>query len=280
MARRLKLLVQLSTLAVAGAAALSACGGEGEGEGAEGEGSEGAKSSLSAPSAEGEGGGGSGGEGEGATASATDATDKPAYLSRLMMLHGHLKAGTALYAAGESSQAAVHMKHPHDELYMTLAPMMKAWGARDISPELNDLAQRVEGGMPVAGVEEAFASLRGAAARAAQASKPVLKETLLAAALTLRQAAAEYEEGVQDGAVVNPKEYQDAYGFVAVVVETLGGVEGADEAEKTAVAVAREQAALALAVAPTVAPPAKPEGKASTIYAAATRIELAALGLD
>lgn len=279
MARRLKLLVQLSTLAVASAAALSACG-EGESEGAEGAVGDGARSSVATPSTEGEGeglSGGSGAEGEGA---APTVTDKPAYLSQLMMLHGHLKAGTALYAAGESSQAVVHMKHPHDELYMTLAPMMTAFGARDISPELNDLAQRVEGGMPVAAVEEAFASLRGAALRAAEAAKPDLKETLLAVARTLRQAAAEFDEGVKDGAVVNLKEYQDAYGFIAVVVESLAGIDGANEPEKAAVAVAREQAALSLAAAQTVVPPAKLEGKASTIYAAATRVELAALGLD
>lgn len=275
--RRLKLLTSLSTLALAGAFALSGCGGKsGEGEGAEGEGAEGAAKSVAAPSGEGEGAASSEGEGEGATGAA----DKPAYLAQLMMLEGHLKAGAALYAAGEGSQAAVHMKHPHDELYMTLAPMLTAWGARDISSELNALTSAVESGMPVSAVEEAFVSLRSAATRAADASKPTLKETLLAAAKTLRQAADEYNEGVEDGKVVNAKEYQDAYGFTGVVVERLAAVEGANEAEKAAVAVSREQAALALAIVPAVTPPAKPEGKASTIYGAATRMELAALGLD
>lgn len=275
--RRLKLLASLSTLALAGALALSGCGGkEGEGEGAEGEGAEGAAKSVAAPAGEGEGAAGAEGEGEGAAM----ATDKASYLAQLMMLEGHLKASAALYAAGEGSQAAVHMKHPHDEIYATLAPMLTAWGARDISPELNALASTVESGMPVSAVEEAFISLRSAATQAAEASRPTLKETLLAAARTLRQAADEYNEGVKDGKVVNAKEYQDAYGFTGVVVERLASVEGANEAEKAAVAVSREQAAFALAIVPTVTPPARPGGKASTIYGAATRIELAALGLD
>jgi len=274
----MKLLTSLSTLAAAGALTLAGCGGKnGEGEGAEGEGADGAAKSVAAPAGEGEGAASAEGEGEGGI---PGATDKPAYLAQLMMLEGHLKAGTALYAAGEGSQAAVHMKHPHDELYMTLAPMLTAWGARDISPELHALASAVEGGMPVTAVEEAFTGLRAAATRAAETSKPNIKETLLAAAKTLRQAADEYNEGVKEGKVVNPKEYQDAYGFIGVVVERLTALEGASEVEKSAVAVARGQAALCLAVAPTVTPPAKPEGKASTIYGAATRIELAALGLD
>lgn len=273
--RSLKLLTSLSTLALAGALTLSGCGGKnGEGEGAEGEGAEGAAKSVAAPA--GEGAAGAEGEGEGAAM----ATDKASYLAQIMMLEGHLKAGAALYAAGEGSQAAVHMKHPHDEIYATLAPMLTAWGARDISPELNALASTVESGMPVSAVEEAFISLRSAATQAAEASRPTLKETLLAAARTLRQAADEYNEGVKDGKVVNAKEYQDAYGFTGVVVERLASVEGANEAEKAAVAVSREQAALALAIVPTVSPPARPGGKASTIYGAATRIELAALGLD
>lgn len=273
--RSLKLLTSLSTLALAGALTLSGCGGKnGEGEGAEGEGAEGAAKSVAAPA--GEGAAGAEGEGEGAAM----ATDKASYLAQLMMLEGHLKAGAALYAAGEGSQAAVHMKHPHDEIYATLAPMLTAWGARDISSELNALASTVESGMPVSAVEEAFISLRSAATQAAEASRPTLKETLLAAARTLRQAADEYNEGVKDGKVVNAKEYQDAYGFTGVVVERLASVEGANEAEKAAVAVSREQAALALAIVPTVSPPARPGGKASTIYGAATRIELAALGLN
>ncbi|MEQ1931448.1 MAG: hypothetical protein ABL957_13095, partial [Parvularculaceae bacterium] len=177
-------------------------------------------------------------------------------------------------------QAAVHMKHPHDELYMTLKPMIASYGARDIESELSAMAASVEGGLPVEKVEEALANVRAAAGLAADAAAPSLKETLLAAALTLRQAAAEYSEGVSDGAVVNLKEYQDAYGFMTTVVETLAAVEGETEQEKAAVAVSREQAALSLAAAPTVTPPRKLDGKASTIHGAAARVELAALALD
>jgi hypothetical protein len=273
--RRLKLLSGLSTLAAASALALSGCGKSGEGEGGEGEGavSPPAASPVSHHAAP------AGGEGEGEGGLAQPA-DKSSYLARLMMLHGHLKAGTALYAQGEGSLAAAHMKHPEDELYAGLKPMIAHYGVRDMAPELSALSASVEGGMPLDKVEEAFANVRAAAGLAAAASKPSLKETLLAVSALLREAAAEFDAGVEDGKVVNLKEYQDAYGFMTVAVETLGAVDGADEQEKTAVAVSREQAALSLAAAPSVAPPARIEGRSSTIYGAATRIELAARGLD
>lgn len=278
MARRLKLLSGLSTLAAAGALALGGCG-KGEGEGAEGEGAEGevaahsaAHSASSAPvPGKGEG---EGAEGEGGAVAA----DKPGYLASLMMLRGHLKAGAALYAAGSSTEAAVHMKHPHDEIYASLAPVMASYGAEDFSDALTALSDNVLAGAALDKVEEAHAGLRAAVNAASAAARPTLKDTLLAAARTLAEAGAEYDIGVKDGALVNAKEYQDAYGFIATVVEALGAVEGSSEQEKTAVAVAREQAALALAVAPGAIPPAT-LGRSTAIHGAAARIELAALAL-
>lgn len=269
MARRLKLLSGLSTLAFSGALALTACGGKGEGEGAEGEDT---RSVLA------------GAQGEGGTSESEVAlvagADKSVYLSQLMILRGHLKAGTMLYAAGEGSLAAAHMKHPHDEIFMTLQPMLTAYGATGLDSAVEALAASVADGMPVEKSEEAFAGVRNAVSDASASATPTLTESLLAASLTLRQAGLEFDEGVKNGVVVNLKEYQDAYGFIATVVEILATVEGDTEAEKAAVAAAREQAAIAFSAAPSVMPAAGVSAGSSPIYGAAARIELAALALD
>lgn len=270
--RRLKLLTGLSTVAFTGALALGACGGDGEGEGAN------TRSAPADQSGEGEGEGqGSEAEGEGAKSAVAD---KAAYLSQLMILRGHLKAGALLYAAGESGLAAAHMKHPHDELYVTLKPAMEAFGATGLDAELTGMSAAVEGGMPADAVDGAFRSVEAAARRAEAAAAPAIKDKLLASALTLRQAGVEFDEGVKDGAIVNAKEYQDAYGFIVAVVEMLGTVEGANPAEKDAVELARDQAALALGATPGVLPSAPLAGLSSAVYSAAARIEIAALGLE
>lgn len=269
MSRRLKLLAGLSTLAASGALALSGCGGGGsEGEGAEGEG-EGAQSAVATPAGEGEGG-------EGANAVAAD---KAEFIAQLMILRGHLKAGVVLYEAGDAGAAKAHMKHPHDEVYARLSPMFAAFGAQSVDAELEALAAAVESGAAANDVAEKFARISAAVARAIETSAPALQDRLLAASRTLRQAAVEFDEGVKDGVIVDAKEYQDAYGFTATVVEALAGVEGAGPAEKDAVAVARDQAALALAVTPTALSPQSVDGAAATIFGAAARIEIAALGL-
>ncbi len=268
--RRLKLVTGLSAIAL-GAASLGGCG-EGEGESAAK-----AQKGATAPSGEGEGGEGEGSEGEGE--GAATATDKASYLSQLMMLRGHLKAGGLLYASGDSTLAAAHMKHPHDELYASLKPAMESFGAQSFDGQLTAMASAVEGGQPSDAVDRTFASVREAVESASAASAPTIKDTLLAAALTLRQAGAEFDAGVEGGAIVNAKEYQDAYGFVATVVEILGTIEGAGPAEKEAVALAREQAALALAALPSIAPEA-PLGYASTLYGAAARVEITAMALE
>jgi hypothetical protein len=280
MARRLKLLTGLSALALSGALAASGCGGKsGEGEG-EGEGAEGARAHHAAQTGEGEGKGqgqaGAEGEGEGAAAAAGDVAS---FVSQMTILRGHLKAGVALYAAGDPGAARVHMKHPHDELYVSLRPMFAAFGAPAPDAELNALAAAVEGGAALGEVEDKLARVSAAVDRAIAAAKPSVRDRLLAAAATLRTAGEEFDFAVKDGALVNAKEYQDAYGFLTTVVEQLGGVEGATPAEKDAVALAREQAAVALSAAPSAAPPAQVESQSSTIYGAAARVEIAALGL-
>lgn len=275
MARKLKLLAGLSTLAATGALALSGCAKSGsEGEGAEGEGA--AKGGATAQSAPASSGGGGGEGDEGAKAAGAD---KASFISQLMILRGHLKVGAMLYEAGDAGAAKIHMKHPHDELYASLMPMFEAYGAKGVDAELSDLASAVENGASANDVGAKFSSVSAAVQRAIDASAPTLKEKLLAASKTLRQAGSEFEEGVKNGAVVNAKEYQDAYGFCSTVVEMLGGVEGADPTEKDAVAIAREQAALALAAAPTAEAPARVGSEASTLFGAAARIEIAALGL-
>ncbi|GAB4517106.1 MAG: hypothetical protein Kow00133_01300 [Amphiplicatus sp.] len=280
MARRLKLLTGLSTIALGAAAALGGCSGEGEGEGEAGASS--AAESAAADhgahlAAEGEGGEGEG-EGEGATA-ADPATDPVAYIHQLLLIRGHLEAGASLYAAGEQAMAATHMKHPEDELYAGLAPAFDARGADGFAGELQALAASVANGAPAGEVEADLAAVKRAIDAAAAAAEARPAETLLAVAALLRTAGEEFDIGVKDGAIVNLHEYQDAYGFMTVAVETLAALDGGGGAADEAIAQAREQAALALAVAPTVIPPEPVETESSTIYGAAARIEIIARGL-
>lgn len=290
MARRLKLLTGLSTIAITGALALSACGGGAEGEG------EAAKTDKpadpfeqtdhsshgggAASEGEGEGSGGEGegeggGEGEGEGASAADpATDDVAFLTQLILVGGHLKAFNELYHAGALDNASEHMKHPESELYAALVPAFEARGTDGFAGELSALADAMTAN---AGVDEAYANLTSAI----RSEYPTVttKQGLLAISAATRVAADELDIAAEDdGAITNVKEYQDAYGFLSVAKDVLEASSPSTDAEKAAVNEAKAQLDTLLAGFSSWMPETV-SMQASAIYGAASRIEIAALGL-
>lgn len=269
MARRLKLLTGLSTLALTGALAVSGCAGEGEaGEG------EGARSAA-VSEGEGEGGGeGASAEGEGASDAGDPATDDVEYLRRLGLVRGHLAVFIELYRAGEFDAAATHVKHPESELYAGLVPAFKARGKPGFADALSALVAATQAR---GDVDAAYAAVGDAIDANAPATNLATK--LLAAAAMARTAGDEFAIGVEDdGAVSNAHEYQDAYGFLAAAQEMLSTEDTDDINEAEAIALAHEQLDIALKSFSGLTAE-HTEGKASTIYGAAARLEIAGLGL-
>jgi hypothetical protein len=225
--------------------------------------------------------GGEGGEmGEMGSASQDPATDDVAYLTQLGLVQGHLTVGVALYQEGATADAKVHMKHPKDELYASLLPALEARKAKGFGDELSALAADVEGGKPVVDAEKDLARVVAAIAHARAAAPANLKARLKVLLALTRVAADEYAQGVKDGAIVNRKEYEDAWGFVAVAKSLLEGLSKAERKEAGAAYDKIEAELKALAPAwPSVVPPARVETDASLLYAAAARIELAILSI-
>lgn len=274
--RKLKLISSISTAALTGVFVLSACGGEGEGEG-EGASGEG-EGAVIASEGEGEGEGNVAGEGEsegeGAVRNGDPAEDNVEYLYRLGMVRGHLAAFIELYRAGVFDMAATHVKHPEGELYAELAPAIDARGEAGFAEELKNLAYAADSHNDVEASYEATVS-------AIRANAPVSDagETLLAVSLLVSTAAAEFDIGVsEEGAVREPHEYQDAYGFLSAAREMLAEVQTNDINASEAIAVAHEQIESSLASFDGLVV-TETEGASSTIYGAAARIEIAALGL-
>lgn len=96
----------------------------------------------------------------------------------------------------------------------------------------------------------------------------------------LRQAAAEYGEGVKDGNLAELHEYQDAWGFVEVVRDQAAYMAGEEDAaekafgEKTLAALDAAREAL-----PDVSPEGRTLGDAAALHAAVAAVELAAYQL-
>jgi len=222
--------------------------------------------------------GGEGGEGgEGAAAREGDAE----FLAALGYIEGHLRAGIALYEAGEGHMAGTHMKHPGDEIYRDLEPGLKERGAEGFDSELAELAAAVEGGASVDDAKAALAEVLHEVEEAREHTGGGAAARLRSIALITREAAHEYEEAVEGGKIAELHEYQDAWGFLEAARAMADELAESDDSEVVE-AVAKIRAQLD-EVAPAftgVAPaadftPADP----SLIYGAAARMELAALSV-
>ena len=283
MARRLKLLTGLSTVALTGALALAACGGQAEGEG------EGAATSASgAPAAaegEGEGEGATGasapapaasGEGEGGVDIAAAASDPVVFLSALAIAEAHVLAARDAYAAGRMEEAAGMFAHPVSEV---LADMEGALTARGVAPVNALFIEASEGALGeetpdrisartdaiVAALVEAAKKAPDDGKSAGQVAAGVVSDQIDRAVDMYRLASASGDYG----------NYLDGYGFFKAAESVFERGRAAIAADAPEAAATIEAALAALAGAyPDASPRAVIDGDVAALSAASSRVML------
>lgn len=248
--------------ALAGAG-LAGCAGEG---GETGEGQDNGSSAIAGEAGEGgeageSGEGGEGGEGgESGTAIGALPLEK-----RLAFMAGHVEAGLALYRAGQPEAAAPHLLHPVSETHEDERAGLERVGFdpapyRAVSDALEQGRSASEVRPLIAAAQANLASMRE---RAGGDPAEIIR-------FLLDTARGEYSAAVVDGKVVDPREYQDAWGFVRVARQVAERLDtpNADEV--------RDQldALIALWPDPAPVPPASP-APAGQVSALASRVELA-----
>lgn len=203
------------------------------------------------------------------------ADDDVEFIYRLGLIRGHLLSFVELYRAGAYETATEHVQHPGSELYDALIPAFEARASDGFAEGLTALG---EASAARGDVNALYADL--VVAIRATAPKTSVAVKLLAISKMVATAAAEFDAGVaDDGAIIDPHEYQDAFGFLSVAREMLASENSNDINETEAIAVAHEQLDLSInAFAGLLAE--ETEGQAETIYAAAAQIERAALRLQ
>ncbi|MEO1658388.1 MAG: hypothetical protein AAFR65_11760 [Pseudomonadota bacterium] len=159
--------------------------------------------------------GGEHGEGEGGEGGETGHTmDTLAVPERLAFMSGHVKAGLALYRAGEPAMAAPHLLHPVSETHAAEREGLDALG---FQPELFEaVSQALDEGRPAADIE---AQLAAAEANLAMMAAEAGGDPLTTISFLMDTLAEEYAIAITDGAISDPGEYQDAYGFAIVARE-------------------------------------------------------------
>jgi hypothetical protein len=195
------------------------------------------------------------------------------------IIQGHMLVAAKLYGMNEAQLAKPHLKHPQDEIYKDLAPLLKAQNLPGFEAELNAAS--------VAAASSDDAAATGAKVEVALAAIkthiPATLEVLAAGEAIqelVRAAASEYAIGVKDGKIDNLHEYQDAWGFVEaakLLLEGLSAEERADHPDEIAKIKAELDGLSGLW--PDLAGKQPVSGKAEVLHAAAARIEIATLAV-
>lgn len=197
-------------------------GEQGEGEASEAGAGEGGEAGEVASTGEaGDSGEGEGGEGEGEGGEAGAAIETLPLPNRLAFMTGHVKAGLAVYRAGDPDAAAPHLLHPVSETHEGERAGLDALGFD--SSLFEAVSKALEEGRPASEIEPQLAAAETnllAVAEAAGGDQIEIIQYLMDVIVE------EYTIAITDGAVSDPGEYQDAWGFAVVAREravALGG---------------------------------------------------------
>ncbi len=257
-----------------GEASAAEAEGEGEASAAEGEGE--GEGEGSAAKGEGEGGEGEGeGEGEGGAG----VSDPEQRLQRdLSFMEGHLRAGLALYEAGDLEAARTHIGHPIKEKYDAVAEPLAAMDKGALKGRIVAIAEAAESGATFDEVRAAFDGARTVMEEVRATMSPA-DQVMGLAALT-RVAGEEYTVAVEGGTVSNLHEYQDAWGFLRVVeAEAQQMAESADPDRAAAGQEVLDHLKATDAAFGDLQGEGDFEMDPSILMGAASRIELTAFGL-
>ena len=249
---------------------------EGEGEGGGDAHAEGEGEGEGTPHAEGEGEGSSGGEGEGEGAGSGD--PEQALQRDLSFMEGHLRAGLALYEAGDLAAAKTHMGHPIEEKYGAVADPLAERGLDRLREQISAIAAATEAEAPEAEITAAFDAARATIEEAREGLSN--KDLILGLAQLVRVAGEEYAVAVEGGSISNLHEYQDSWGFLRVVEDELRQIaETGDGAVRHVAEEALEYLAETDAAFGDIQGQGEMTLDPSLLFGAAARIELEALEL-
>ena len=133
---------------------------------------------------------------------------------RIAFMSGHVEAGLALYRAGKPEQAARHLLHPVSETHQAERAGIDALG---FTPEVfKAVSKALDEGRPADEIEP---MLKKAEENILLLQKNSGGDTNEIIKFLMEKVVEEYDEGVNNGKIVEAGEYQDAFGFSVVTLK-------------------------------------------------------------
>ena len=208
-------------------------------------------------------------------------TDSVSYIYELSLIRGHLWVAERLSMTGYIDHAAMHAKHPEDEIYSELVEVFEAKGLPGFASELSAFSNSVVSGNKKA-IEQDYLTLVDAIKRSQGSRVLTMGELLELINRLLSQAAREYAVGIIDGQVDNVHEYQDARGFIEIAMDLTRNHEqtiGLPENHLVVIGLLRDRLEGLLEMWPALVPVDEVPFEASRLFGAAADVEILSLSL-
>lgn len=133
---------------------------------------------------------------------------------RVAFMSGHVETGLALYRAGKPDQAAKHLLHPVSETHQAERAGIDALG---FTPEVfKSVSKALEEGKPASEIEPMLSKAEENIYLLQKNAGGDVDEII---EFLMESVVEEYNAGVNDGKIVEPGEYQDAFGFALVALK-------------------------------------------------------------
>ncbi len=208
-------------------------------------------------------------------------TDSVSYIYELSLIRGHLWVAERLSMTGYLDHAAMHAKHPEDEIYSDLVEVFDAKGLPGFASELSTFSNAVVSGNKKA-IEQDYMTLVDAVKRSYGSVELSTREVLELVNRLISQAAREYAVGIIDGQVNNVHEYQDARGFIEIAMDLTQNREqkmGMSENQLVVIGLLRDRLEDLLEMWPALVPVDEVPFEASRLFGAAADVEILSLSL-
>jgi hypothetical protein len=151
--------------------------------------------------------------------------EQPGYIAELGVFEGEMQAAFGLYQLGRVKEAKVHLSHADVIIYRRLLNRVLARRAVGFSGELAAFTKAINDGKSVQSVQQKhFKLIAAIAASRGQEDLIAANPMVTAASVLMRKSADYFTSGVANGYVVEPTQFQDAWGFMKACKSILADV--------------------------------------------------------
>lgn len=161
--------------------------------------------------------------------------EQPGYIAALGELDAEAQVALALYQTSHVANARTHLSHGDGVVYRRLLNRVLARRAVGFSTELNAFTKAIVAGEKFKSVQQKYLTLKSAIiASRGKGELTAVGPMVAAVGILIHKSSDYFTSGVANGKIVEPSQYQDAWGFMKTAKNVMTDISQKDRAKHAA----------------------------------------------